>query len=69
MIEELRELAEWFRARGMADNADFLESVAVRLETPPAAIIGAKGGKASKRKIGPTQQAKMQAGRKLKICE
>jgi hypothetical protein len=34
-------------------------------EISPAAIIGKEGGKKSRRKITPEQQAKMQAARKL----
>ena len=63
MLEELKELAQWFRVRGMMDNASFLESVVSRLKQSPAQILGAKGGSKSRRKITPEQQAKMQAAR------
>ena len=33
MISETRELSDWFRSRGMFDNADFMELVAKTLES------------------------------------
>ena len=67
-VTELLSIAEYFRVRGMAQNADLVQSAVMRLNLYSGTklimkIIGSKGGKKSKRNITPEQQAKMQAAR------
>lgn len=66
---ELLDIAEYFRKRGMIQNADLVQSAVMRLNLYSgtkliARVMGSKGGKKSKRNISPDQQQKMQAARK-----
>lgn len=40
MIDEMIELSEWFRIRGMTDNAAFLLTVVDRLKMSPGSLLG-----------------------------
>lgn len=73
-VTDLLDIAEYFRRRGMLQNADLVQSAVMRLNLYSgtrmiARVMGSKGGKKSKRALTPDQAKAMVNAREKKRRE